>query len=167
VDIGVTVDVGVAGRAGAERRATPRVAATHAAACVKAWLRPGAEIRLIDLSSGGAQIECARRLVPGARVDLQVHTGAGRFVLAGRLVRVEVAALRPDAVRYRAGLAFETASVSSAASLARSLQGSGYPPRPTNAGPTGAAGPPAPRPRGAPADGTPFGSGKSLSRVLG
>lgn len=161
------MDIGVIGHAACDRRATPRVATPHAAMFLKAWLRSGAEIILIDWSAGGALIESGRRLVPGARVDLQVHTRADRFVLSGRLVRAQVSALRADAVRYRAGIEFETACAGSAASLARLLEGSGYPTCSTGAGPSGTDGLQERAVRRAPADGTPFGSGKSLSRILG
>jgi hypothetical protein len=153
--------------AAVERRATARAPTPRADAFVRAWLRSGAEIRLLDLSAGGAQIESARRLLPGARIDLQVQTAAGRFVLTGRLIRAEVSALSPNAVHYRAGLAFEPASAASAASLARFLQGSGYPARPATMRSGAAAGPAKQPPRGAAPDGTSFGSGKPLSRVLG
>lgn len=160
------MDIGVSGTARPERRAAPRVATPHAAASLKAWLRSGAEIALINLSAAGALIESGRRLMPGARVDLQVHTRTGRFVLTGRLVRAEVSALRSDAVRYRAGMAFEGASVGSAASLTRMVQGSSYPAGRASVAPGKAGGLDGPRPRRPAADGTLFGSARSLSRVL-
>ena len=74
----------------------------------RATLRPGCPVRLVDLSAGGALVEAARPLRPGAHVHLQLVTGARTFALAARVLRCAVWSLDPyDGVTYRGALMFE------------------------------------------------------------
>jgi len=74
----------------------------------KAILRPGYAVSLVDLSSGGALIQGPRPLRPGARVHLQLQTGAKRLGLAAQVLRCSVASLDSGSgVQYRGALRFD------------------------------------------------------------
>jgi hypothetical protein len=73
-----------------------------------AILRPGYAVSLVDLSSGGALIQGPRPLRPGARVHLQLQTGARRLGLSAQVLRCSVAALDSrQGVQYRGALRFD------------------------------------------------------------
>ena len=74
---------------------------------VSARVRPGYVAAVIDVSAGGALIEIARRLLPGAVVELQVETTRRQTTLRGRIVRCTVVRLRSSSMCYRAAIAFE------------------------------------------------------------
>jgi hypothetical protein len=59
---------------------------------------------VLDLSCGGALLESATRMLPGARAELQL-IGDSRFVVRGRIVRCGVIRLEPLA--YRGAIAFD------------------------------------------------------------
>ena len=85
-----------------DARFPPRRGAT------RATLRPGCIVLLVDLSAGGALVEASRPLRPGARVHLQLATGARTFALAARVLRCAVWSLEPyNGVTYRGALEFE------------------------------------------------------------
>jgi hypothetical protein len=71
-----------------------------------ALLRPGQEVRLINVSCGGALIESRRRMRPGARTELQL-SGPPRCVVSGRIDRCRVTHLDP--VRYEGVIVFDQA----------------------------------------------------------
>lgn len=74
----------------------------------RATVRPGCSVVLVDLSAGGALVEAARPLRPGARVHVQFHRGARRFTIAAHVLRCAVWAIAIDTgVLYRAALQFE------------------------------------------------------------
>jgi hypothetical protein len=74
----------------------------------RATLRPGCSVQLVDVSAGGALVEAARPLRPGARVHLQVATPQRTFSIAAHVTRCLVWSLDPlDGVRYRGALRFE------------------------------------------------------------
>ena len=74
----------------------------------RATLRPGCAITLVDVSAGGALVEAARPLRPGARVHLQILTTSRRFAIAAHVLRCAVWALDPLAgVTYRGAVRFE------------------------------------------------------------
>jgi hypothetical protein len=62
---------------------------------------------VLDASSSGALTETTERLLPGRRLDVHVMTQAGRVLVRGRVVRAHVCQLQPDAIHYRAALAFD------------------------------------------------------------
>jgi hypothetical protein len=75
---------------------------------VRATLRPGCLVSLVDLSAGGALVEAPRPLRPGARVHLQMVAGQRTLSLAAHILRCFVWALDPnDGVRYRGALRFD------------------------------------------------------------
>ena len=61
-----------------ERRSDPRT--LHLAGEIQARIWPGREVRVLDLSAGGALVEGDARLMPGRRVALQI-VSADRRVL--------------------------------------------------------------------------------------
>jgi hypothetical protein len=74
----------------------------------QAILRPGYAVSLVDLSSGGALIQGPRPLRPGARVHLQLQTGARRLGIAAHVLRCSVASLdSSQGVQYRGALKFD------------------------------------------------------------
>lgn len=73
-------------------------------------------VELIDLSSHGVCVQTARRIVPGATVDLKLEHHGESFSLRARVVRCTVAAVTRERVTYRAGMQF-------AASVAQWLNG--------------------------------------------
>jgi hypothetical protein len=79
-----------------------------ARADVRATIRPGCAITLVDVSAGGALVEAPRPLRPGATVHLQVATASRRLAIAAHVLRCAVWALDPLAgVTYRGAVKFE------------------------------------------------------------
>lgn len=75
---------------------------------VRATLRPGCLVSVVDLSAGGALVEAPRPLRPGARVHLQVATARRTFAVAAHILRCAVWAVDPHhGVRYRGALRFD------------------------------------------------------------
>jgi hypothetical protein len=78
------------------------------ASSVRATLRPGCEVRIVDVSPGGALVQGERPLRPGARVHMQVVTSARTFTLTARVLRCAVWTLHHlDGVTYRGALQFD------------------------------------------------------------
>ena len=97
-------------RAGQERRSAPRWIRAECRRITTARLRPGRDVEVIDLSSGGALLEARCRLLPGARVELQLELDERWYVTRGRVLRSRVARLdRLLGVAYRAAVAFDAA----------------------------------------------------------
>jgi len=90
----------------ADRRSSPR-SGVEQHGIVSARVRPGHRVAIIDVSAGGALIEGANRLLPGATVDFQVETARRRTTLRGRVLRCAVVRLRSSSVGYRAAIAFD------------------------------------------------------------
>jgi hypothetical protein len=89
-----------------DRRASPR-SGIEQHGILSARVRPGHRVAVIDVSAGGALIEGANRLLPGAAVDLQVETIHDRTTLRGRVLRCAINRLRSSSVGYRAAIAFD------------------------------------------------------------
>lgn len=71
-----------------------------------ATLASGSDIRLIDLSRGGAQFECERRFLPNASVSLRLRTRDGEVLVNGRVVRSRIVRLASGGLGYLVGVAF-------------------------------------------------------------
>lgn len=71
-----------------------------------ATLASGSDIRLIDLSRGGAQFECERRFLPNATVSLRLRTRDGEVLVTGRVVRSRIVRLGSGGLGYLVGVAF-------------------------------------------------------------
>jgi len=67
----------------------------------------GTEVRLIDLSRGGARFESESRLLPGSTVAIRLVTPDSTLVMHGRVVRSRVARLEHGGLGYDAAVAFE------------------------------------------------------------
>lgn len=73
-----------------------------------AILRPGHAVSLLNLSAGGALIECPRPLRPGANVHLQVVLAERRLGIPAHVLRCAVTSLdSSQGVQYRGALAFD------------------------------------------------------------
>lgn len=90
-----------------ERRAFARIPARTMDGMEQARLRPGRSAHVVDLSSGGALIETDWRLLPGARVEMQIGEPAAQLQVTGRILRCHVARLARERVTYRGALKFE------------------------------------------------------------
>ncbi len=91
-----------------ERRSSQRRTFAECAWLIAARLRPGRDIKLLDLSSGGALVEAAVRLLPGAPIVLHLIGIGCAHTIRGTVLRCHVSAVdRSTGVRYRAALGFE------------------------------------------------------------
>ena len=86
-----------------ERRRAPRTRSSGLVARV----RPGHRVSIVDVSAGGALLEAARPLRPGADVELQFERMDGRVRMSATVLRCGVSALHPDrGPTYRAAVSF-------------------------------------------------------------
>jgi hypothetical protein len=90
-----------------ERRASPRRPASELPFLKSVKLLAGPEVRLIDVSRGGAQLESETPLPPGTRVCLRLVTTDTTLLIEGRVLRSRVSCLQPGLVRYRSAVAFD------------------------------------------------------------
>jgi hypothetical protein len=75
---------------------------------LRATLRPGTMVVLLDVSARGALVQTAKPLRPGARVHLQVVTAARRVSTVGTVLRCMVWSLvGDDGVIYRGAMRFD------------------------------------------------------------
>ena len=72
-----------------------------------AKLRIGGQLSVLDASDWGALVEATERLLPGRHLDVHIVTAGGRVLVRVRVARAYVWHLLPDAIYYRAALAFE------------------------------------------------------------
>lgn len=70
-------------------------------------LRAARELVVINVSSSGALVESAARLLPGTHVDVHIVTSEGRTLVRSRVTRAYVSHLEADTIRYRGAIAFE------------------------------------------------------------
>jgi len=87
-----------------ERRRTPRVRADDV---VSARVRPGRQVRIIDLSAGGALIETSHRLLPGTRVELHVERSDRSIAVRGSVLRCAVSHVQASSLSYRGAIGFD------------------------------------------------------------
>jgi hypothetical protein len=92
-------------RRGADRRDHVRVRPDETNR-LAATLASGSDIRLIDLSKGGAQFECDRRFLPNATVSLRLLTSDGQVLVTGRVVRSRIVRLTSGGLGYLVAVAF-------------------------------------------------------------
>lgn len=88
-----------------ERRLDRRVAGGGPRFGAGAVLRPGQAVVVVNISRRGALVESGARLRPGARTELQLHGGAVRARVTGRIERCQVVRLEP--VTYRGVIVFD------------------------------------------------------------
>lgn len=90
-----------------ERRTTRRRRALVDHGILLARVRPGHVAFVIDISSEGALIETAHRLLPNATIELHVETREHRAAVRGCVLRCAVASVRPGGVSYRGAIRFD------------------------------------------------------------
>jgi hypothetical protein len=90
-----------------ERRCHRRLRGVHEHGIFRARVRPGIEVRLLDISAQGASIESAYQLLPGRRLDLQLSFATGPVVVRGSVLRCTVCYASADRLIYRGALAFD------------------------------------------------------------
>jgi hypothetical protein len=90
-----------------ERRRGRRLHARDEHGIISARVRPGHDVRVIDVSAGGALVETTHRLLPGAAIDLHLATSESNVAVRGRVLRCAVARLHPTMVAYRGAIGFE------------------------------------------------------------
>jgi PilZ domain len=91
-----------------ERRAHARRHTANEHGIVRARVRPGHPVTLMDVSASGALIETNRRLLPDAFVEIHVETLSQCANVRGRVVRCAVTSVRPAVVRYRGAIQFDS-----------------------------------------------------------
>ncbi len=75
---------------------------------MSARIRPGHDVAIVDVSAGGALVEGAYRMRPGASVELQLRNEQQRDEsIRGRIDRCIVARVRRDSVAYRGAIVFD------------------------------------------------------------
>ena len=90
-----------------ERRRAPRCQTLEEHGIVSARVRPGHEVVLLDVSAGGALVECACRLLPGSMVDMHLVSPGRCASVRGRVLRCTVVRLRASGVWYRGAVGFD------------------------------------------------------------
>ena len=86
-----------------ERRREARVSGPG----VRARVRPGHHLVVLDVSAGGALVEAACQLRPGSRIEVHLENENRRHLITARVTRCEVGAIDPHAgITYRAALSF-------------------------------------------------------------
>ena len=95
------------GRALDDRRRHARFAA-DLLAHLRATLRPGNTIALVNLAAGGTLVHSTRPLRPGARIHLHITGGTHVVRTTGQVLRCGVAHLSADGVVYVGALKFDS-----------------------------------------------------------
>jgi len=72
-----------------------------------ARVRPGREVLIVNVSSGGVLVETPHRLLPGSPIELHLRTAEQRVSVRGRVLRCAVARLRADDLWYRGAIGFD------------------------------------------------------------
>lgn len=90
-----------------ERRAGRRRPGANCAWLVSARLRHGFDVAVLNIGPGGALVEGAARLLPGATVELQLAGPGWAWNTCARVLRCRVSGLLEHGVRYRAALQFD------------------------------------------------------------
>ena len=90
-----------------DRRGAARLCHVEEHGIVSARVRPGYDVCLINVSTGGALVESPYRLLPGAAVQLQLDTPQRSAAVRGRVLRCCVSSLRSTSVCYRGAIAFD------------------------------------------------------------
>lgn len=89
-----------------ERRAHSRFGHPTISA-LRAVLRPGHPVSVVNLSAAGALIDGQRPLRPGSRVFLQITVAGQTGGRSAHVLRSAVASLEEAGVQYRSAIAFD------------------------------------------------------------
>src|SRR5215210_8870182 len=93
--------------AAAGRRLHRRLTLADLAFVSKVRIKYGPAVKLIDLSTGGAQIETVNfRLQPGSTVVVEIASRDGELSVPAQVLRCQLASLLPEPV-YRGSLIFK------------------------------------------------------------
>ena len=86
-----------------DRRREARVIASG----LRARVRPGHVLAIVDVSAGGALVEAGCQLRPGSRIDVHLESDRERLLVRASVTRCTVASIDPGAgITYRAALCF-------------------------------------------------------------
>ncbi len=88
------------------QRSSPRFPPTAYPALKGACLVSGSEVKLINISKGGALLECSERLAPRTRISLRLITTGGIIQLYGQVLRSTITHIN-GGMLYRSAVAFE------------------------------------------------------------
>jgi len=113
----------VAAREFRERRAVPRVEPRHP---LEAKVMTLQTVRILDISSRGAQVELVDRLSPSGRCDLRIQFDEGEFAAHATVRRCRASGFGVDendqrVVLFRAGLEFDEVDPESLAWLSSNV----------------------------------------------
>jgi hypothetical protein len=92
----------------AERRRGRRQRPEDVGCARIALLRPGRDVEVLNLGTHGALLQCAARVKPGSRGELQL-AGRVKRAVCGRIDRARVVRLEP--LRFEAAFVFDEAVV--------------------------------------------------------
>lgn len=91
-----------------ERRAARRSRASDLPQTLACRITPGRDVRVVDISPAGMQVESPSPLFPGRTVKLHLLIGVRRLTLSGTVVRGCMAAVDRDrGATFVSGIAFE------------------------------------------------------------
>jgi hypothetical protein len=93
----------------ADRRQSERWSHPDDHGIVSLRVRSGYPAVIINVSAGGALVETASRLLPGAPVDLHIDAEHRRTTWRGRVLRCTVATMCATSIRYSAAIVFDRA----------------------------------------------------------
>jgi hypothetical protein len=75
---------------------------------LKATVRPGNAVALVNLAAGGALVQSRRPLRPGVRIHFQITGGTHIVRVGGHVVRCMLASISADEVTYLGAVEFDT-----------------------------------------------------------
>jgi hypothetical protein len=90
-----------------ERRKARRVSSTDIPSLKSARLLAGPEMRLVNLSSGGALFQSKSRILPGVRICIRLAATDALFLLHGRVLQSRASALSEAGITYQCRIAFD------------------------------------------------------------
>ena len=74
---------------------------------LRARVRPGHTVAIVDVSAAGALVEAGCQLRPGARIEVHLERDDERRMVRAMVARCSVSAIDPrDGILYRAALCF-------------------------------------------------------------
>jgi hypothetical protein len=90
-----------------DRRGAVRLGPEELPDGVRGRIRPGHQVRVLNLSPCGVLIDTNQRLLPGTTLELHLEAGAERHATRARVARCQVVTVLAAALVYRAGLELE------------------------------------------------------------
>ncbi len=90
-----------------ERRKSERVEPWQVPSLKSARLLAGPDVKILNLSSGGAMLECSARILPGASICIRLVATDALFFLRGRVLESRASSLHGAEINYTCNIAFE------------------------------------------------------------